>query len=54
MLTLSDELQWLAQADRARRLAATLPVADAKVLEAFALECEAKSRSTSQVARRAA
>lgn len=39
----SDELTWLAQADRARRLAATLPAADARVLETFARECEARA-----------
>ena len=47
-----DELRWLAQADRARRLAATLPSADARLLEAYAQECEARAHS--QSARRAA
>ena len=38
-----DELRWLMQADRARRLAATLPADDARVLETFARECEARA-----------
>lgn len=45
MADVSDELRWLAQADRARRLAATLPLPDARVLEAFALECEARAET---------
>jgi hypothetical protein len=51
---MSEELRWLQQADRARRLAATLPPADARVLEAFAQECETKAQQVSQVGRRAA
>ena len=51
---MSEEMRWLAQADRARRLAATLPPADARVLEAFAQECEAKAQQVLQAGRRAA
>jgi hypothetical protein len=51
---MSEELRWLQQADRARRLAAMLPPTDARVLEAFAQECELKAEQASQPARRAA
>jgi hypothetical protein len=51
---MSEELRWLQQADRARRLATTLPQADARVLEAFAMECETKAQLASQPALRAA
>lgn len=54
MPTISEELRWLQQADRARRLAATLPPADARVLEVFAQECEAKAQQGSQGGLRAA
>lgn len=54
MPTISEELRWLAQADRARRLAATLPPADAKLLEAFAQECETRASHALHPVQRAA
>lgn len=50
----SDALRWLAQADKARRLAATLPPVDAGLLETFARECEAKAKLASYASLRAA
>jgi hypothetical protein len=50
----SEELRWLTQADRARRLAETLPAADARLLEAFAVECEARAEAQASSRRRAA
>ena len=34
---------WLARAERARRIAATLSADDAKIVEAYARECEAQA-----------
>lgn len=34
---------WLARADRARRIAATLSADDAKIVEVYARECESQA-----------
>ena len=39
----SASMVWLARAEQARRLAAMLSLKDAEILEAYALECEAKA-----------
>jgi hypothetical protein len=36
--------RWLTRAIQARRIAATLPVKDAAIVEAYARECEAEAR----------
>ena len=54
MPILSEELRWLQQAERARRLAAALPPVDARVLEAFAQECETKAEQAARPTLRAA
>ena len=50
----ADCAAWLARARQARRLAMMLSARDAKLLEAYADECEGESRLAAKAARIAA
>ena len=46
-LALSESLAWWVRAAQARRIANMLPPRDAKLAEAYAVECEHQARVTS-------
>jgi hypothetical protein len=46
-LALSESLAWWTRAAQARRIASMLPPRDAKLAEAYAVECEHQARAIS-------